>query len=229
MQTEPATARPPQRNTIRRIAPTVVLTLLEVIRRLDSPTEVLEAEDLSLTMPRRLGLSEVIEDQIRRYREEVKRKERISDDEFRDLVRLVVRRPDSEDVFFQSGNILAGDARPLRWRRVLPQPLGYGLVRRQTRRDLAKLFGRRIGGFGPGPFLLEACAHLLIASDPGGDACQLLTGFTQATVQRYCGSKTHIAHTLCEGRGDPFCRWTVLAEERPQEERRGLVLNPGAG
>ena len=229
MPTEPATARPPQEKTIRRIAPTVALTLLEVIRHQDLPTEVLEAEDPSITMPRRLGLSEVVERQIWRYREEVKRKERISDDELRDLLRLVVRRPDSEDVFFQSGSILAGDDRSPRWRRGLPRPLGYGLARRQTRRGLVKLFGRRIGGFGAGPFLLEACAHLLIDSDSGGDACYLLTGFAQATVQRCCGRSVRLAHTLCEGRGDPLCRWTVLAEERAQEERRGLVLNPGAG
>ena len=229
MPTEPATARPPQETTSRRIAPTVALTLLEVIRRRDSPTEVLEAEDPSITMPRRLGLSEVIERQIRRYREEVRRKERISDSEFRDLVRLVTRRPDSVDVFFQSGNILSGEGWFPQWQRGLPRPLGYGLMRRRTRRGLARLFGRRIGGFGPGPFVLEACAHLLIDSDPGGDACHLLTGFAQTAVQQYCGRSAQIAHTLCEGRGDPFCRWTILAEDRAQEESRGLALNPGAG
>ena len=40
-----------------RISAAVALTLLEVIRFQDAPTEVLESEDPSHTMPRRLGLS----------------------------------------------------------------------------------------------------------------------------------------------------------------------------
>jgi hypothetical protein len=39
----------------------VALTLLEVIRAQDLPTEVLEQEDTSVTLPRRLGLSDVVE------------------------------------------------------------------------------------------------------------------------------------------------------------------------
>ena len=111
----------------RRISAVVALTLLEVIRQQDLPTEVLESEDPSHTMPRRLGLSDVIDMQIRRYREEVRHRARITDDEFRDLVRLVIRRPDSEEVFFHTGSILAGDDRPPGWRRGLPRSLGYGI------------------------------------------------------------------------------------------------------
>ena len=229
MLTESATARAVLEKTSRRIASVVALTLLEVIKHQDRPSEVLESEDPSITMPHRLGLSDVIDRQIRRYREEVKRKERISDDEFRDLVRLVIRRPDSEEVFFQAGGILAGDDRPAGWRRGLPRSLGYGLARRQVRRGLVKLFGRRIGGLGPGPFVLEARTHLFIESDPGGDACHFLTGFCEAVTQRYCGRRVRIAHTLCEARKDALCRWTVFAEERIPEEARGLILNPEIG
>jgi len=229
MQTEPASARPlPERSSLR-IASVVALTLLEVIKSQDLPTEVLESEDPSVTMPRRLGLSDVVEMQIRRYREEVRRKERISDDEFRDLVRLVIRRPDSEEVFFQAGSLLAGDDRTSGWRRGLPRSLGFGLARRQVRRGLVKLFGRRIGGFGTGPFVLEARTHLFIESDPGGDACHFMTGLSQSVLHRYCGRRTRVAHSLCEARKDALCRWTVMAEERKPEDARVLVLNPEVG
>ena len=229
MPTESASARPLPEKTQRRIASVVALTLLEVLKSQDLPTETFESEDTTITMPRRLGLSDVIERQIRRYREEVKRKERISDEEFRDLVRLVIRRPDSEEVFYHAGNILAGDDRPPGWRSGLPRALSYGLARRQARRGLGKLFGRRFGGFGLGPFVLEARTHLLNESDPGGDACQFLTGYCQAVIQRYCGRRTRIAHSLCEARKDALCRWTVIAEERKPEEARALVLNPEIG
>jgi hypothetical protein len=226
MPTEPATLSD---KSSRRIASVVALTLLEVIKSQDLPSEVLESEDPTVTMPRRLGLSDVVEMQIRRYREEVRRKERITDDEFRDLVRLVIRRPDSEEVFFQAGSILAGDDRSSGWRRGLPRSLGYGLARRKARRGLVKLFGRRIGGFGAGPFVLEARTHLLIESDPGGDACQFMTGFCQSVLQRYCGRRTRVAHSMCEARKGALCRWTVMAEEPKAADARGLVLNPEIG
>ena len=219
-----------ERTSSRRISAVAALTLLEVIRHQDLPREVLEFEDPSVTMPRRLGLSEVIDRQIRRYREDVKRRERITDDEFRDLVRLVIRRPDSEEVFFHVGALLAGDDRLPGWRRGLPRALGYGLARQRTRRQLIRLFGRRVGGFASGPFTLEARSHLFIDGYPGGDACNFLTGFCTTVLQRYCGRRARVAHSLCEARRDPLCRWTVLAEERATEEAGArLILNPEPG
>jgi hypothetical protein len=212
--------------TSRRISAVVALTLLEVIREQDLPAETLEAEDTSHTMPRRLGLSDVIDRQIRRYREEVKKRQRITDEEFRDLVRLVIRRHDSEEVFFHAGSILAGDDYPAGWRKGLPRSFGYGLARRRVRRRLLKLFGRRMGGFAAGPFTLEARTHIFIDGDPGGDACQFLTGFSQSVLQRYCGRKVRVVHSLCEARKDSLCRWTVLAEERTADEAPGLILTP---
>ena len=212
-----------------RISAVVALTLLEVIRDQDAPTEVFEAEDPSHTMPRRLGLSDVIDRQIRRYREEAGKRRRIRDEEFRDLVRLVIRRPDSEDVFRHAGAILAGDVRPPGWRSGLPRSLGYGLARRRVRRRLTKLFGRRVGGFAAGPFTLEARTHLFVDGDPGEDACNFMTGFCEAALQRYFGRRARVVHSLCESRRDQLCRWTVLAEERVGDEARGLILNPEPG
>jgi hypothetical protein len=212
--------------TSRRISAVVALTLLEVIRQQDLPSEVLESEDTSHTMPRRLGLSDVIDQQIRRYRDEVRRRQRITDEEFRDLVRLVIRRPDSEEVFFHAGSFLAGEDYASGWRKGLPRSVGLGLARRRVRRRLLKLFGRRVGGFAAGPFTLEARTHLLIEGDPGGDACQFLTGFSQTVLQRYFGRRARVVHSLCEARKDPLCRWTMLAEERTAEEAPGLILTP---
>ena len=212
-----------------RIAAVVALTLLEVIRDQDAPTEVLEAEDPTHTMPRRLGLSNVIDSQIRRYREEAGRRGRITDEEFRDLVRLVIRRPDSEEVFRNAGAFLAGEVRPPGWRGSLPRSIAYGLARRRARRRLGKLFGRRVGGFAAGPFTLEARTHLLVEADPGGDACQFLTGFCEGALQRYFGRHARVVHSLCESRRDALCRWTVLAEERIADEARGLMLNAEPG
>ncbi len=197
-----------------RISAVVALTLLEVIQAQDLPAEVLEQEDTSVTLPRRLGLSDVVEQRIRRYREEVRKRRRISDDEVWDLFELVLRRPDSEDIFFQAGEMLVGRVqqyKPLG--KVYTRRVAYALARRQVRRRLKSLFGRSLGGFGKGPFSLEGHSLLFVKNDPGGDACEMMSGFCQASLQRYIRRPVVVFHSFCQSRGDPFCRWTAHEEE----------------
>ena len=49
---------------LRRVQAVVALRLLEVMRDMDLPTELLGDENLTLTIPRRFGLSDVVERQI---------------------------------------------------------------------------------------------------------------------------------------------------------------------
>ena len=197
-----------------RISAVLALTLLEVIKAQDLPTEVLEQEDTSATLPRRLGLSDVVEQRIRRYREEVRKRGRISDDEVSDLFQLVLRRPDSEDIFFQAGEMLVGRDQPSKGLgKFYPRRVAYALARRRVRKRLKALFGRSLGGFGKGPFSLEGHSLLFVKSDPGGDACEMMSGLTQAILQRYIRHPVVVFHSFCQARGDPFCRWTAHEEE----------------
>ena len=202
-----------------RVAPEVALALLEVIRDQDLPGEILADEDVTLTLPRRLGLSDVIEAQIRRYREDVKRRRRVSDAEIRDLLRLVVRRPDAEDVFRLVGRRLSGvDGNGPGWRAILPRRLTLALARRRVRRRLSGLFGRPLGEFGKGPFVLEGKDLLLIRSDPGGEACLLLSGLLSSVLREYSDVSFTVPHPRCQARGDDRCRWEgVEAPEESQE------------
>ncbi len=185
----------------------VALRLLEVMRDLDLPLEILEDEDPTRTMPRRLGLSDVVERQIRTYRDDVRRRVRLADDEVRGLFRLVIRRPDGDQVFHRAGRLLASGGRGSGWRRVLPRSARFALARAQTGRSLRRLFGRPIGGFGRGPFVIEGRALFFIDCDPGGDACHLLSGFCQEALEQAVGSAAKVQHTLCQSRGDSVCRW----------------------
>lgn len=222
----------------RRISPVVGLTLLEVLRHQDLPVEVLESEDPSRTMPRRLGLSDVVERRIGVYRRDVRKGRRHTYGELHDLVRLVIRRPDSEELFFRAGRILATRARSERprrntWARLLPRAVAFALARRRVRGRLRKLFGHRVGEFGSGPFTFEARSHLFIASDPGGDACYFATGLSEAVVQSFVGDDSRVVHVQCQARKDALCRWTVLAEERATESEAvhdfRLQAEPGTG
>ncbi len=194
----------------RRVAALVGLSLLEVIRARDLPTEILGSENPAETMPRRLGLTEAVEQQIRRFRGEVKRRRRISDDEVAALFALVLRRPDAREVFFQAGELLAGKDAPVggvgRW---LPGVLRYALARRHFRRRFRALFGRPVGGFAHGPFALEAGGHFLLELEPGGKACALLTGFAQTILSRYLRRPVSVRHASCVGVGQEICRWVV--------------------
>ena len=90
----------------QRVSALVALTFLEVIKASDRPLEVFEEEDTSITMPRRLGLSDVVERRIRNYQQDTKKGTKISDDEFKDLVLpLNAGIPNG----LGGGNVSAGD------------------------------------------------------------------------------------------------------------------------
>ena len=204
---EPAVSAGP-----RRVQAVVALRLLEVMRDVDLPLEILEDEDPTRTMPRRLGLSDVVERQIRTYKDDARRRVRLTDDEIRGLFRLVLRRPDGEEVFQKAGRLLANGGRGA-WRRLLPRRARFALARMRTSRRLRKLFGRAIGGFGRGAFVIEGRALFFIECDPGGDACHLLSGFCQQTLEQTLGGAATVTHTLCQSRGDSLCRWEAEVAE----------------
>jgi hypothetical protein len=176
---------------------------------------MLEEEDPSVTMPRRLGLSDVVERQIRTYRDDVRRRTRLTDAEVRDLFRLVIRRPDGEEIFFKVGKLLAGTGRSGGWVRALPRRAALAVARSRVRRRLKALFGRRIGGFVRGRFAVEGRSLLFIEADPGGDACFFVSGLCQAILEQTTGRPVRVTHALCQSRGDALCRWEGSLAETP--------------
>jgi hypothetical protein len=195
------------REAPRRVQAVVALRLLEVMRDQDLPPEILEDEDPTVTMPRRLGLSDVVDRQIRSYREDVRRRARLTDIEVRDLFRLVIRRPDAEQIFYRVGRLLAGPPGSGPWRRMVPRRLVMAMARGGVQRRLQALFGRRIGGFARGRFAVEGRSLLFIEADPGGDACSFMSGLCQAVLERATGRPAQVTHSLCQARGDDLCRW----------------------
>lgn len=200
----------------------VALRLLEVMRDQDLPLEILESEDPTQTMPRRLGLSDVVERQIRAYRDDVRRRVRLTDAEIIDLFRLVIRRPDGEEIFDRAGQVLAGMHPPSRWRRMTPRLAAYWRARGSVSRRLRRLFGRRIGGFARGPFTIEGRELLFIVADPGGDACHFMSGFCQTVLRQIGGAPARVVHTRCQSRGDDLCRWEGCFVEADTTTARAL-------
>ena len=169
----------------RRIHSRLALALLETLKEQDLPPEILDDENVSVTLPRRLGLSHVVETQIHRYREEARRRRRIPDREVADLFQLVCRRPDAEQVFLRVGERLAGRGTGGGGRgRILPVRLSRYLARRRIQRRLRWLFGRRMVRTTGRPLRVELVDDFLVRADGPGHACNIVLGFAQVELAR---------------------------------------------
>lgn len=197
------------------MTPVFPLLLLETMRDLDRPTEVLEDEDLAISMPRRFGLSDVVGSQIRRFTEEVRLKRQQSVAQVEDLVRLVIRRPDADEIFTEAGRRMArrvwsernGAMRAAI--RIMPRPIASVAAHRAAKR----LFRTIVGGGKPAvsrrPMELRIRNSLTARSDPGGEACAFYAGALLELLETYTGRTYHVRHRACEARGEPECVWSV--------------------
>ncbi len=122
------------------------LSLLEAVREVDTPEGNVEAEYIEELRTKRLGLSDTVYAQIKRYSEAVRRNERTVRDEAAALARLIGRRTDAHRVFESAGSLLAREAvdtvsgaRRAAIRRLpgmLSRPMALSTVRRIAKRYL---------------------------------------------------------------------------------------------
>jgi predicted hydrocarbon binding protein len=195
------------------VVPTLPLELLETMRDMDRPEEVLEGEELSASMPRRLGLSDVIFLQIHRFREEVRRRRPQTPATVEDLIRLVIKRPDADEIFLEAGRRVARRA----WaeksdltRKAL-RLLPAGVRMRRARVAAERLF-RSLNGTAwlevtGRPPLVRMVGSMTVRADPGGAACAVYTGALEEIVKEYTGKPHPVAHHVCEARGGGACEW----------------------
>jgi predicted hydrocarbon binding protein len=191
------------------------LAILESVRHHDRPEELLEDEDLATSLPRRLGLTGVVDSQIHRYRTAQKKRERVSSAQVADLLRLVLRRPDAEPILHEAGAAIAREhgRKPLSRFTAIGRFLPGGLATRIARRSLRRLL-KRIGGGVPvrvtrDPLKVEMDSPVTARVDRWAVACILYSAAIQEAVHQATGSNPHVQHTHCEARGDSVCLWTV--------------------
>lgn len=191
----------------RRVKAIVGLRLLEVVRDRDLPTELLEEEDPARTIPRRLGLSDVVDRKIRAYGDDVRKGVHLMDQGITDLFTLVNRRSDSDEVFFNTGRELVEVHFPFRWGRVFPESIQYMFARTYLSWHLKHLFGRHILSFAEGPLNVEVQGLFFEGGDPEGSTCYLISGICQRILEQIGHRSAEVGHTLCQARGDDRCRW----------------------
>lgn len=197
------------------ITPVFPLLLLETMRDMDRPQEVLEDEDITTSLPRRLGLSEVVRVQIQRFQEEVRQRRPQAPSQVEDLIRLVVRRPDSGEIFQEAGRRVAvyhwerrsGGVRSTV--RFLPGPLARIAAQRAARRLFQKLVGSSKLALKRWPVEMRIQNSLSARAAPGGEACRFYAGAFAELLQQYTGREYRVLHPQCEARSGAVCLWTV--------------------
>ena len=200
------------------VTPVFPLILLETMRDMDRPDEYLEGEDIAVSMPRRLGLSDVVFRQIHHFREQVKRKRMQDPATVADLIGLVIRRPDADEIFEEAGRRVARHAwgerskafrRSVRW---LPQGAKQKSARKAAERLFRQLAGEGDFSVGIKPVSLNITGSLTAAADPGGAACAFYGGVLSELVTEYTGRKHSTTHARCEAKGASSCEWLTQVQ-----------------
>lgn len=193
----------------------VVLALLESVRAHDRPGEVLEDEDLAVSLPRRFGLKGVVLSQIERYEKDHAAGRKLPVGDVSNLLQLVLRRPDAEAILRDAGRRIARfqherlslvSASLLR---VLPRSLELMRARRAARRLLRGTAGSQGPGTCQKPFVVQLPGSVAARLDPIG--CVLYTGALEELILLYTGSPRTLLHERCTARGEDICEW-VLAD-----------------
>ena len=194
------------------------LSFLEAVRHVDSPDEDLDAELVSDLRNKRLGLSDTIYNQIKRFTDAAKRRQRTSHDEAVGLATLIGRRPDAEAVFRSAGRYLAGEAyqsiSPLTRRvlLVLPSLIARPIALRQARRVATRYFNGRITRIGSSIYL-EVGRSVTATSAQRSVGCTYYEAGLKELLRLMVNSVGGVEHVRCDARGEGSCSWR--AEWRP--------------
>lgn len=187
------------------------LSLLEAVRDVDKPGD-LESEFVDELRNKRLGLSDTVYLQIKRYAELVRKGQRAQHEESVALARLIGRRPDAEAVFRAAGQYLARESyrtinpisrRMIRW---LPGVISRPLALRRTR-TIARRYAngevRREGGY----VLLDVANSVTLNTGPGTSGCTYYEAMLRELLALLIGGVGAVDHVRCAGRAEGTCEW----------------------
>jgi predicted hydrocarbon binding protein len=196
------------------VAAAFPLALLESVRDHDHPDEVLEDEDVAVSLPRRLGLTGVVGAQIRRYEGDERAGRTVHMNEVASLIRLVLRRPDADPILREAGQRLARwrfRRTPRAWTIILHRgPTAVAL--RSARRAAAVALRRLNAGSSvqaAKPFVVTVDDCVTARIDDGRPGCVLFTGLMEEQLRLYTGREQQLVHTQCAANGGASCEWRM--------------------
>lgn len=204
----------------------VPLSLLEAVRAVDQPAATYETEYVPELRSKRLGLSDTVYAQIRRYGEAARRGQRATREEAAAIARLLSRRPDADEVFRAAGRLLARAS----FRTLSPVTQGVlvtfpGLVTRPVAlRRLRRLAERYLDGQvrRVGAFVYLTVTDAVAADNEEGDPGAV---FYEAALREYVGllvgASGAVDCTRSALRGGVY-EWRAEWRAAPPAQRRAL-------
>ena len=196
------------------------LALLSAVQQQDTPPELLPDEHPRSLFPHRLGLSGVIDEQIRQFRRLARLRRGVDEAQVEALLGLIARRSDAGEVFTAAGRELAGfhfSGLMGALRRVVRR-LPMALRRRAAVRTLRTAHGAFLVATDlavePEPLEIRATDALSVRAGGEGAACQLYASLAASLLELSGAGATTVVHPKCQGRGDSCCVWQVQWGER---------------
>src|SRR5215207_8852712 len=188
------------------------LSFLEAVRTVDTPEGDVETEYVPELRNKRLGLSDTVYAQIKRYTDAVKRQQRTPQEEAVALARLIGRRPDAQEVFRSAGRYLANEAyltvSGTRRQMMLAMPnlLARPLALRQARRIANRYLGGKVTRVGAS-LVLEVPSSITADSAPRDIGCAYYESALHELVRLLVGHAGAVEHVRCVNRGEGSCQW----------------------
>lgn len=196
--------------TVNAIVP---LSLLESVRSVDIPEgDDIDVEYVQEHRNKRLGLSDTVIAQIRRYKEAMKRNQPIPIEEAAGIARLIGRRSDAEGIFVRAGSIVAnrvyemisGSTRQII--HLLPGFLARPLAFRQVKKAGTKYFGasvRRVGA----SIVFGVKESVTFETAPRGIGCLYYESALREMLKLLVNGGGMIDHVRCREKGEDICEW----------------------
>jgi len=196
--------------TVNAIVP---LSLLEAVRSVDIPEgEDIDVEYVQEHRNKRLGLSDTVIAQIRRYKDAMKRNQPIAIHEASGISRLIGRRPDAENIFTRAGSIVANRIYQMistttrQIIHLLPGFVARPLAFRQVKRAGEKYLGasvRRVGA----SIVLGVKESVTFETAPKGIGCLYYESALRELLKLLVNGGGMIDHVHCRERGEDICEW----------------------
>lgn len=196
--------------TVNAIIP---LSLLEAVRSVDIPEgDDIDVEYVQEHRNKRLGLSDTVIAQIRRYKDAMKRNQQIAIHEASGIARLIGRRTDAEGIFVRAGNIVANriyemiSATTRHIIHLLPGFLARPLAFRQVKKAGDKYLGasvRRVGA----SIVLGVKESVTYGTAPRALGCLYYESALREMLKLLVNGGGMIDHVHCRERGEDICEW----------------------
>jgi predicted hydrocarbon binding protein len=190
----------------------IPLSLLESIRRIDTPQDQADTEYVPELRNKRLGLSDTVYTQIRRYTDAMKRGQKIPFAEAEGLGTLIGRRSDSEALFRNAGEILAHDVYQSMSPttrgtvRILPKFISRPMALRHLTAIAGKFFGGTLEK--NGSFIsLKVPESVTVNGSPKSGGCVYYEVAFRELLRLLVGSTAQVEHIQCAQKGEGMCEW----------------------